>query len=107
MARKLRIQCPGAIYRVVNRGGHRERIFARPGHGQRQLYSPAVGDGNPAVFSALALPEGARPRRAGAIEATQPGYMRLSLTDTFRSSLSSCASGSSADCRPGKAIAGR
>ncbi|MEI7936841.1 MAG: addiction module toxin RelE, partial [Verrucomicrobiota bacterium] len=27
MARKLRIQCPGAIYHVMNRGDRREAIF--------------------------------------------------------------------------------
>jgi hypothetical protein len=27
MARKLRIQFPGAIYHVMNRGDHREEIF--------------------------------------------------------------------------------
>ena len=27
MARKVRIQCPGAIYHVMNRGDHKERIF--------------------------------------------------------------------------------
>ena len=27
MARKLRIQYPGAIYHVMNRGDHQERIF--------------------------------------------------------------------------------
>ena len=27
MARMLRIQYPGAIYHVINRGDHRERIF--------------------------------------------------------------------------------
>jgi hypothetical protein len=28
MARKLRIRYPGAIYHVMNRGNHQERIFA-------------------------------------------------------------------------------
>jgi len=37
MARKLRIQYPGAIYHVVSRGDHRERIFKDERDRQRFL----------------------------------------------------------------------
>jgi REP element-mobilizing transposase RayT len=37
MARKLRIQYPGAIYHVMNRGDRREAIFADDDDRQRLL----------------------------------------------------------------------
>ncbi len=37
MARKLRIQYPGAIYHVMNRGDRREAIFEDDEDGQRLL----------------------------------------------------------------------
>ena len=37
MARKLRIQYPGAIYHIVSRGDHRERIFKDDRDRQRFL----------------------------------------------------------------------
>ena len=37
MARKLRIQYPGAIYHVMNRGGRREAIFSHGADRKRLL----------------------------------------------------------------------
>jgi REP element-mobilizing transposase RayT len=37
MARKLRIQFPGAIYHVINRGNYRRDLFLSPGEGQAFL----------------------------------------------------------------------
>ena len=41
MARKLRVQYPGAIYHVMNRGDHREAIFRSPK--DRQLFLETLG----------------------------------------------------------------
>ena len=43
MARKLRIQYPGAIYHVMNRGGHRERIFCDDQ--DQQLFLSTLAEG--------------------------------------------------------------
>jgi len=43
MARKLRIQYPGAIYHLMNRGDHRERIFCDDQDRQRFLSTLAEG----------------------------------------------------------------
>ena len=40
MARKLRIQYPGAIYHVMNRGDRREAIFADDADRERLLETP-------------------------------------------------------------------
>ncbi len=42
MARKLRVQYPGAIYHVMNRGDHREAIFRSP-H-DRELFLKTLGE---------------------------------------------------------------
>lgn len=42
MARKLRIQYPGAIYHVMSRGNHREVIFADDG--DRTLFTETLGE---------------------------------------------------------------
>jgi putative transposase len=34
MARKLRIQFPGAIYHIINRGNYRRDLFLSPGEAQ-------------------------------------------------------------------------
>ncbi len=43
MARKLRIQYPGAIYHVMNRGDHQERIFC--GDDDRQVFLASLAEG--------------------------------------------------------------
>jgi putative transposase len=43
MARKLRIQYPGAIYHVINRGNYRRALFLAPGEGQSFLQT--LGEG--------------------------------------------------------------
>ena len=43
MARKLRIQYPGAIYHVMNRGDHQERIFCDDEDRKRFLATLAEG----------------------------------------------------------------
>ena len=43
MARKLRIQYPGAIYHVMNRGDHRERIFCDDR--DRQIFLSTLAEG--------------------------------------------------------------
>jgi putative transposase len=37
MASKLRIQFPGAIYHIINRGNYRRDLFLRPGEAQAFL----------------------------------------------------------------------
>jgi len=37
MARRLRIQLPGARYRVINRGNLQHDIFARPATGATEI----------------------------------------------------------------------
>jgi putative transposase len=34
MARRARIECPGAIYHVINRGNYRSDVFGSPGAAQ-------------------------------------------------------------------------
>jgi len=41
VARKLRLQYPGAIYHVMNRGDHREAIFRSPK--DRELFLQSLG----------------------------------------------------------------
>jgi hypothetical protein len=43
MARKLRIQYPGAIYHVMNRGDHQERVFYEDDDRKRFLATLAEG----------------------------------------------------------------
>jgi len=43
MARKVRIQYPGAIYHVMNRGDHQERLFRN--HDHRQMFLATVAEG--------------------------------------------------------------
>lgn len=43
MARKLRIQYPGAIYHVMNRGDHQERIFCHDE--DRELFLASLAEG--------------------------------------------------------------
>src|SRR5258706_15940339 len=42
MARKLRVQYPGAVYHVMSRGNHRERIVR--GDSDRQLFLKTLGE---------------------------------------------------------------
>lgn len=42
MERKLRIQYPGAIYQVMNRGDHQDRIFVD--NEDRQLFLATLGE---------------------------------------------------------------
>ncbi|MGH7926892.1 MAG: hypothetical protein ACREQV_03760 [Candidatus Binatia bacterium] len=41
MARPLRIQYPGAVYHVMNRGGSRQRVFLDKQNGRQ---GPVLGD---------------------------------------------------------------
>ena len=42
MARKVRVQYPGAIYHVMNRGDHREAIFRS--HKDRESFLKTLGE---------------------------------------------------------------
>ena len=46
MARKLRIQYPGAIYHVMNRGDHQEQIFCDDD--DREMFLATLAEGSPA-----------------------------------------------------------
>ena len=42
MARKLRVEYPGAVYHVMSRGNHRDRIVRNDG--DRQLFLKTLGE---------------------------------------------------------------